>query len=409
MRESTPFSPQTVGWLVGLGFLAFFGALLMNVLGGDRATRTAEANPFSHSAIGHAAFVETLRASGVPTVVSRADSHLRASGNLLVLAEPPGGSDPALLDELLGAGRVLVVLPKWTGAIDRDNPRWLAYAELRSAADVDALLERVAPDAEVVRTETAGGWSRNAAGATPTASPLQLVRSESIEPLVAGPQGVLLGAVRNAEGRVWVLSDPDVLNNHGLGKGDNAAFAVDVVRKLLPRGGAAVFDATAHGFERTPSLWRALFGFPFVIATIITAATVAVLMWAAAGRFGAPRPPRPPFEAGKAKLIRNTATLLNFGGHAPELLARYFRASLRDVARRVHAPRHLDEAGLLTWLDNVADARGIGWRASDLARQAEGAPGAVPPDDPRIAHTAYAIYRWKREMIDGPGRHPEAR
>ncbi len=408
MAEASPFSQQTVGWLIGLGFLAFFGALLTMLFQDTAVERANGANPFSRSAIGHEAFVNTLERLGTPVLVSRSSSAPRARGGLLVVPEPGPDADEVLLDELLSAERVLVILPKWTGARDPDRPRWIGEAALLPEDAPGRVLARVAGSGAVVRSDAPGALTRHGVGGVPTLTRAQLMRSDALRPLVAYEGGMLLGEVRAAGNRIWVLSDPDVLNNHGLGKGANAAFAAGVVEALRPSGGAVVFDTTILGFERRPSLWRALFDFPFVVATVMALAAVGTLMWAATGRFGPPRTPPAPFEAGKARLIGNTAQLLALGGHAPELLNRYFRASARDVARRVNAPRHLDEDGVLSWLDRVAEARGVGWRATDLHAQAFAA-GRGDPGDPRIARTAYAIFRWKREMIDGSGRHPGAR
>lgn len=406
--ESSPFSRQIVGWLIGLGFLAFFGALLTMLFQDTAVERTNGANPFSRSAIGHEAFVETLDRLGTPVLVSRSSSALRARGGVLVVPEPGPDADEALLDELLSAERVLVILPKWTGVRDPDRPRWIGRAELLPEEVAGVVLARVAGAGAVTRPDAPGVPTARGIGDAPALARPQLMHSDALRPLVAYEEGILLGEVRGTGNRIWVLSDPDAVNNHGLGKADNAAFAVGFVEALRPAGGTVVFDTTILGFERHPSLWRALFEFPFVVATIMALAAVGALMWSAAGRFGPARRPEAPFEAGKARLIGNTAQLVGYGGHAPELLARYFRASVRDVARRVHAPRHLDEDGVLAWLDRVADARGVGWRATELHAQAAAA-GRGGPNDPRIARTAYAIFRWKREMIDGSGRHTEAR
>lgn len=59
----------------------------------------------------------------------------------------------------------------------------------------------------------------------------QVFRDGECEPLVGDRQAMILAECETydraagAYGKVWVLSDPDLLNNHGLSLGDNAAIA----------------------------------------------------------------------------------------------------------------------------------------------------------------------------------------
>jgi len=182
--ESSPFSRQIVGWLIGLGFLAFFGALLTMLFQDTAVERTNGANPFSRSAIGHEAFVETLDRLGTPVLVSRSSSALRARGGVLVVPEPGPDADEALLDELLSAERVLVILPKWTGVRDPDRPRWIGRAELLPEEVAGVVLARVAG---------AGAVSRPDAPGVPTArEPVFMSTLDEKPPSIAGAPGLTI-------------------------------------------------------------------------------------------------------------------------------------------------------------------------------------------------------------------------
>ena len=48
----------------------------------------------------------------------------------------------------------------------------------------------------------------------------------------------LAGELRRGRHRILILSDPDLLSNHGLRRGDNAVLAVRLIDHLRPAGGA---------------------------------------------------------------------------------------------------------------------------------------------------------------------------
>ena len=142
-----------------------------------------------------------------------------------------------------------------------------------------------------------------------------------------------------------------------------------------------------------------------LIATIQALAAVLVLTWAASARFGAPIPLAPALEPGKSGLIDNTAGLLQSGGHGPEILKRYLRATLRDVARRLHLPRHLDEVALVGLVDRIGRARGVSADYRRLRREAEATAEGGGLHGLRLVQSARNLHHWKQEMIHGPRRH----
>lgn len=403
MAARTTFSPVTVTWLIAVGLVAFAGAIYFSVFGGAGAGPTAGANSYSHSAIGHRAFVETLRSLDIPVLVSRNDSTAKADrSTVLVIAEPHGASDSRnTIRELLTAETVLFVLPKWKGVQNDDEPRWLKSATLISPARVESMLRHVAPGATIRRIEAPLSWKPGPFGVAPTLAAPQLMKTTYLKPIVASDRGMLVGELIRGTRRIWVLSDPDLLSNHGLGRGDNAVLAVRLIEGLRRDGGTVIIDETIHGFHREANLWRAIFELPFVATTIIAVVAVAALMWAAVGRFGAPVPVRRPLTAGKTALIDNMAGLLQYGGHGPEIIRRYVSNTLRHVAKRLHAPRKLGEDALIDWVDRVGAARGVSATYRDLRIDAEHLPRAARADSPRLARAARNIYRWKQEMING--------
>ena len=404
MNGSSLFAPKMlIAWVVVAVLLAaaafYFGAV-------DQGRPDAVGpSTFSRSALGHAGIADMLRRLGFTVVKSRSDSlgRLRPDG-VLVVAEP-NISKPQDVQPLLLARNVLLVLPKRVGLRSRDRPEWVERTMVIPVARAAAVLTLPNVKAEVVRAEAGAAWSRNELGPAPKiAGSVQLIKSTALRPVVATDNGMLVGELRINTRRLWVLSDPDVLENHGIGEADNAAFALALINGLRGRNGNVVFDETVHGYaEPAGKPWQLLFEFPFVLATLQGVIAVGLLLWATMGRFGAPLPPPLALESGKHGLIQNTAKLFEFAGYQAVMVQRYVQAVVRDVARQLHGPAALTEADAAAWLDRVGRARGVDiscaallLRASDLDRRRDGAT---------LASLARDTYRWKREIVDGGPGH----
>ena len=416
MNDSRPtFSGRAVAWLLAIGLLSFAGAAYFMATSESReAERSAGSNSYSVSALGHKAFAETLRRLEIPVLVSRGQSALRAGDqSLLVIAEPlpsaaagvASGDGPVLFD-LAGAAQVLVFLPKWQGIRDTRKPQWIAAARLQPLEQVEAVLAALDPSARLVRVEGEIEWRRNPFGVIPDLASPQLMTSDHLQPVLSGPQGMLVGELRDGDRRIWIVSDPDLISNHGLGRSDNAILAVLLVEDLRPPGGSVIIDETVHGFRAARSLLLALFEFPYVVATLQFAVAVVILLWAATARFGAPLPARRALVLGKVGLVENTARLLHSGGHARELLRRYLSATIRDAGRRLHAPRRADPRAQIDWLDRVGRSRGAAASLGDLERKVATLLSEPQVSDGQLLEAAQSLYSWKQEIVHGSGSHP---
>ena len=406
MKAAALFSPGLLAAWIAAALLTFAASLYFGSGGAGGASGRDAVGPsaFSRSAIGYAGIAEILRRRGVPVLKSTYQSRAKlAHGGVLVLAEPPASlALLGSLDDLLKAPTVLLILPKWHGAESTSHKGWVADVEPAPPAEAEWVLRLAAPSGTVTRVQSASAWSVNALGAAPDLhAPLQLVRSDKLHPIVGGAEGMLVGerVVRGTQ--IWVLADPDVIANHGIGKGGNADFALALLDALGGRNGV-VFDETVHGYVAAPaSPLKLLFQFPYVLATAMGAVTIVLLLWATLGRFGAPEAVPPVLGAGKSGLIENAAALLDFAGYRPAVVRRYVQASLRDAAERLHAPRGLDAAVLLDWLRRVGAARGVAIDCAAVAAEAERRNDAAG-----LAAAARAIHEWKGEILDGPSGDP---
>jgi hypothetical protein len=357
MTTQPIFSTNRVIWLLAIGVFSFAGAAYFLIYGDDHTARTTDANSFSYSAIGHKAFVETLRRLDLPVLVSRHNSAAKAGRSaLLVVAEPDTHwlADDAN-EELLAAKRILLVLPKWGGERDDAKPRWIGSVASLPPDEVERVLRLAVSNGRVLRASRPVVWNRNQFDVAPTLSTPQLVKARALIPIVASDEGLLVGEVVRGGQTIWVLSDPDILANHGLGRGDIAVVAIFV------------------------------------------------LLWAAVGRFGMPIRSEPPHEPGKAGLIENTARLLQYRAHGPEILGRYLRVTLRDAGRRLHAPRHLDDDALAEWLIQAGTARGVRDDIRSLRREIDAVITETSAEGSRATRAAQKLHSWKREIVHGSG------
>ena len=402
MADGAPFATRTVWWLIAVGALSFAGAAIFTVL--DDRVRSTGANAFSISAIGHRALVKTLERLDVPVIVSRYRSEEKARpGTVLVVAEPTDrGLTDADFESLFFAPNVLYVLPKRQGEPDYKKPAWLRSVDWVELTDVHRALRVVRSGGGIERHDGQVRWTTNRLGRIPEIDQPQLIVGGSLTPIVASDGGILVGEVERSTSRIWVLSDPDILANHGLANGENAAFVFALLDGLRRPGGAVIFDETHHGFVQRPSLWRSAFRLPFAIVSVQALIALAVLMWAAAGRFGAAVPVPKPYKSGKAALIDNAANLVETGRAAGDVFARYVASVQRDVARRLHAPKRLDASALVDWLDRIGRARGLEETLGTLIREADDLMQRARADDARYLRVARRFIRWRKEMIDGP-------
>lgn len=410
MSDQPIFSGRLlIGWIAGA--VVIF-ALSMFLLGSHAYTGRDSTGPstYSRSAIGHAGIAELLQRLDIPVVKSASGSlDQLTSGGVVVVAEPNSGNQAEEATRpLLRAPIVLLVLPKWGGIPDEERPGWLRKVGERPIGDAQSALNLAVRGMTVVRETGSAPWTTNVIGLSPDVRmPIQLMRGSGLRPIIAGERGMLVGELTERNRRTWVLSDPDVISNHGLAREGNAALAVALIKRLRGGSGNVVFDESIHGYTTlTSTPFMLLFRFPFVIATMQGLIAIALLLWATMARFGAPQSAPPPLSAGRAGLLQNMAKLIEFTGHQQVMIRRYVQETVRDVARQLHAPRTLAGSALIGWLQRVGGARGVTVDCVALMRQASELSEGGRSDPASLARLARDTHRWRGDMLHGRSRHP---
>jgi hypothetical protein len=387
---------------------------------------------FSRSALGCAGLYDVLRRMDLPVIASTRDP-LRSAGSrgTLIVAEPGGAYREKLVYTLEESKRLLLVLPKWGWLPDPNRPEWVSamYPALPSEARSTLALAGVDPFL-IFSAEHPQEWTINEFSYNPEVSgAVQMLRpDQGIRTLVGDADGALVAEIAENDRRIWILADPDVMSNHGIGKGENAAFMVNLIKSLstplsetgiensriensqiknLHEKKTIVFDETVHGFvskDTGESVLKMTLSFPFVIVPILTCISAVLLALAGIGRFGAPLTPRPPLDFGKGRLIDNSARLLDYGGHHAATLGRYVRMILNETAKALHAPEDLQspeklrEYELAQWADRVGRSRKVSVSCASIL------DSLGRSDIPTLMETARLAHRWKIEVENRNGK-----
>ena len=409
MSDSEFMRPRALAAIVASMAIAFALSMLLTLKGSDQVDESVGANSFSRSAIGHRGFYELLQKLGYSVSRDYGDATEKLKGDpVLVLSEP--FADPKTLvslKQLEEARTVLLVLPKWRAWRDFEHKGWAGGVTPVFKDDVNSVLATVGRG-EIARVAQPAPFESDLIDWTPTISgEAQLIVNSDLEPVVASADGVLLGKRRRGQKRLFVLSDPDVLANQGIGKGDNAYLVEGVMPFLGGARARIVFNEAIHGETGDPrapppDLLKLLARFPYPLAAAQLLLGLLLLFSATIGRFGAPQPAPKPLSAGKRGLIANTARLLDYAGHRTSVLRRYVEVTIRDTARRLKAPKQLDETALISWLQRLGRARGV---KSDCGAILADAARAIASDRQTPFAAARAIHAWKMEILDGHSEH----
>jgi hypothetical protein len=389
------FPKKRMAWLIGLGIFGFLAALFIAIIQDDSGVPAPAATPQSESAIGHKAFITFLEKSDVPTGFAFGEilSFVGVDQLTLLLEPDPQAIAAQDLPRRLKATTSLLVLPKWVDVADKDKPRWISQAGLMERAAVTEMARAVVADAQLQRLSAPVSFTRSEFRNAPTLQKPQLLISSKLKPIIASPNGILLGSVKRGRSTIYILSDPDLLNNHGLDNGSNGALILGIVNRLRGEGSVSI-DYSIYRDISAKSMWRRLVEPPLVGISLLLLVSLAALMWHAALRFGQPLPVPLPLERGKLALIANSAALFQTRTHSHDLLERYLDQLVQEVLHENPQIARLGTAARIKAMDHLSHVRGASQSFSAL----EAAVRARTADPALLAKD---IYIWKQEIVRG--------
>lgn len=400
MSETNPFNPRVVYGLIAAGIAAFAALVLLLAYGGPlRQAEIVRAPMMSPSAVGFkglAALVGQFHQTY--TISNPADLDYE---DLLVIALDEGTrpDDLARVREQRAGRATLLILPKWVTARHHRRRNWV---RLIAPGAGDAVARRLGLD---VRLRIAGNPPRGqpAAGTgilegmTMPAPPFpQVIEGPNLTPLVTLPGGGTLVA-QIGERPLYVVADPDLLNNHRLRDPEVARAALALIDGLNATDARSVnFGIFASSAEvpapPQPSLIRLAVEPPFLAMTLalFVAALLAGLHGAA--RFGRPRAEARAIALGKTALVENSAGLIRLARREARLGAAYAELVRQDAARAVGAPPSLGGAALDAYLDRLS-------RPDELPFTALATRIVWARDRHELVAAARALFSWKKDII----------
>lgn len=388
------FSSRTMLALVLVGIVSLAGLAVLSAYAPDlRGGNDGQAHALSKSAIGYSGAPILMQALGAPVVVSRARP-LRPTGSVVILTPQPG-LDPKALQAYPKGPMTLIVLPKWAASPDPLHQGWVRKLGLVKGDDAfKDMLSSYAPASRVARSKgrfrhalrgTGGPFAGDLVLPLGPVDRLQTLSGDGWAPVLVDEGGrAVLARSRKSPG-IWVLADPDLLNNQGLANLETARAASVILTGV--RGGKEplLFDVTLNGFERGRGLGRLMLEPPWLAATLIAVATGVLMGLHALARFGQPRRKGRAFALGGRALVDNSADLVRMARKEHEFAPAY---ALLTNALVTRGAGHTDGQ----WLDELARRRGLA-APDDLAAEAA---RAKTRDD--LLAVARKLHDWRGEM-----------
>ncbi len=396
--QTRVFRPAVVLVLVLAGVFSFSAYVVLSAYAPDlKGGDDGGAHALSRSAVGFAGLVSLLRADGVPVLINRDGPARRDRRWSLLVLTPEESTKPAdLSDFTTASGSTLVVLPKWETAPDLVHPNWVRNGGLIDPGALNTLLgkgltAKIARrgDTAPLRLSIVGAPDRPEFATGPIAQ-LQTLTSASGIPVLTDQAGEAV-LVRAPRPSVALLTDPDLLNTHGLRDLATARTAVALIGSLRRGDGPVVFDVSLDGLQHSPSLLKLAFAPPFLGASLCLAAVALLMALHAASRFGAPTRPQRALALGKAALAETSAGLIRMARREPRMAGGYLELSRNAVAKALGATR-LSGVELDAYIDRLGERTGAG-SLSALADQT-----VAVKDRDSLVRFAQRLYQWRLEM-----------
>jgi hypothetical protein len=333
-QSEKAFSRGTALLIVAVGTLAFVAMLVLGAYAPDlRSARNGGTHALSNAAIGFSGLARLAEATGRSPVIVRSVDQLKS--NRLAIVTPDSGTvNISKIAEARSGLPTLWVLPKWQAEKDPRQTGWVRISGLLPDSDPASMFAPGWPFS-VARVRTTGEPLRVVAKGVPSTvafhAPLalQTVGAEKLQPIIIDSAGqIVLGKATDAP--LYVLADPDLLNNHGMAEIGQASSALALIDYLNTTGNKSImFDVTSNGLGQSRSPLKLAFDPPFLAATLTMFAAMLLAGWQAAIRFGSPRLQERALAFGKAALVDNNAALIRKAGREARLGPRYV-----DVIRK---------------------------------------------------------------------------
>ncbi|WP_424769872.1 DUF4350 domain-containing protein [Pontixanthobacter sp.] len=411
-----PFDPKVVFGVLLFGAIAFVAALYFIGTGQTNSgTNDGAAHGAGKGLNGYAAIARLLEEDGHSVTLSRSQAKLKDTG--LLILTPPAFADAQDITSTLNGrrytGPTLVILPKWFASQTRPSltgaaqDGWVALAGVSTPGWIAELERPFAMSAVIsdMSREQIQWAGLGKTGRLPVPDKTMSLRGGDVRPLVTNPNGdALAGYVQDGarpaaaepefdddgyridrddnagyddaafggqyHGGKWpviFVAEPDLFNNYGFADLARADLAHQIIHLAMGEEDLPIiFDLTLNGLGTSENLLTLAFTPPFLAATLCLALAMMIIAWRAFRRFGPPVAEGRAIALGKARLVHNSAGLIQRSQRL-HLLKGPYASMIRErivVALALRAP---DDAAIDRALaKRMPEARSFSQCSADL-------------------------------------------
>ena len=249
--------------------------------------------------------------------------------------------------------QTMVVLPKWRSGVrltGLSHPALLVDRERTEAALHVITGDAIGAVGHIPRPFSDFAY-QSPAGDRLTARlyVAQVFEGRGCDPIIGDIGEMVLGfcTVDGTQDDILVLSDPDLLNNHGLRLADNARIAASLLPQLAQDGRILIDysqdlwitqrqEAVQH--QRSWSDFLRYFEYPFSVLWIGGIFLMCITFWRAGLRYGPILDARTKLSARKGQAISARAKLMRMTGQDGALLDDYVTARMNAVSSALFGP-----------------------------------------------------------------------
>ena len=398
------FRPVTVLILLIVGIMSFGAFITLSGFQGDLETKdhSGRAHALSKSPNGFAGIVKLLRADGLSVEGLRSETVPATIRDAHVVVTVPTPYSARKLEEFDSSKPILVVLPKWRTRKSLKTDGGTIRLDPYSTAAITRALE---PVFGILAVKRAGFMAQDRRKAvwdirTDAVPPFgnaridnpQTLAPEGLDPIISAKGlGVILGRKPGTD--IYILSDPDFLNNSGLKTFEGALLARSIIEEFSPDASPVLFDLTLHGLGSNQNLVKTMLTPPFLAATLCFLATGLMLAWRAFTRFGRPQLRGRIYATGKQALADNSADMIRLAGREANMAPGYVALIRKLTARALGLPKTLSEVQLTESLDRMAARAKTDNTLTELSRKAENTH-----TNAELMTLAQTLDKWRQEM-----------
>jgi hypothetical protein len=401
--QTQAFSFRTMLALVLVGVLCLAGIGILSAYEPElKSGNDGQAHALSRSSVGYLALARLLEKEYYDVILDR-KGIAEDYSDAVVITTPTVSVEGERLKPFLRDGPTIIVLPKWLVNRDEEKRSW---SNLMGRLPPDEALDILPDDvksetslSEASQTLTVNltyrspfvGGTMASFGQSKAIKNLRSIKGADWSAVLAGPDGSAIIA-KHKKLNLYVVADPDIVNNAGIANLPNARFMVHFLTDISNDDNPIIFDLTLNGFQRQPNLGRLFIQPPLLGATLCFVLASLLVAIQAAIRF------LPPLEAGrvvalgKRVLADNTAGLIRMGKREHLMAVPYANMIKRQVAKAVGAPASLDAEAQTAMLDRMGELSQSDRRFSSLLSEA-----ATTPDPAALIKLAQNLHAWKQE------------